>query len=155
MGYQKHSTLMCQRKLPPSFWNSAYQPASTSHSNFPLGADTYFPTSFYGFHKNWPYYSQTHSYGQSAHSLTYPSIDSASRLNSHYSSLMMPTAPSLSSRLDSRHSQYDLTKGADPFPSSYYSMGRFGADVASTMGMESGIAGVDLPTQHTKKELYW
>ncbi|KAK6170090.1 hypothetical protein SNE40_018567 [Patella caerulea] len=137
------STLMCQRKLPPSFWNSAYQPASTStsHSNFPLGAETYFPTSFYGFPKNWPYYSsQAHSYGQSAHGLSYSGMDSASRLNSHYSSLMMQS-PSLSGRLDTRHSQYDLGKGADAFPSSYYSMGRFGADVASTMGMESGIAG--------------
>ena len=68
VGLVSDTLLMCQRKLPPSFWNSAYQPppsASTSHGGFPLGADAYFSPSLYGLHKSWPYpySSQAHTYG--------------------------------------------------------------------------------------------
>lgn len=141
------TSLMCNRKLPPSFWNSAYQPppsaSGSAHSNFPLSADSYFPSSIYGLHKNWPYYtSQAHTYGhQGPHAFSYSSMDSASRLNSHYNSLMMQT-PSLGGRMDSRHAQYDLGKSSDAFTAAgYYSMGRFGSDIASTVGVDSGISG--------------
>ena len=138
---------MCQRKLPPSFWNSAYQPqpsaSGSGHGGFPLGADAYFSTSLYGFHKTWPYYSTQPSYGhQGAPGFSYASVDSAaSRLNSHYGSLMMPNS-SLGGRMDSRHAQYELGKNTDAFPSSsYYPMGRFGSEVSSTVGVDSGMAG--------------
>ncbi|XP_046544382.1 transcription cofactor vestigial-like protein 2 [Haliotis rubra] len=155
------TSLMCNRKLPPSFWNSSYQPppsaSGSAHSNFPLSADSYFSSSLYGLHKNWPYYTtQAHTYGhQGPHAFSYSSMDSASRLNSHYNSLMMQN-PSIGGRMDSRHAQYDLGKSSDAFTAAgYYSMGRFGSDIASTVGVDSGISGLDLPLQQTKKEMYW
>ncbi|GFN95854.1 protein vestigial, partial [Plakobranchus ocellatus] len=68
--------LMCHRKFPPSFWNAAYQApcsitnshshsnnSSSSNNNF-FGADAYFQSSLYNFHKTWPYHygSQSHTY---------------------------------------------------------------------------------------------
>ncbi|CAG5133245.1 unnamed protein product [Candidula unifasciata] len=148
--------LMCHRKLPPSFWNSAYQPPcnNNSSSNFTFGADAYFQSSLYNFHKAWPYHygSQSHTYPHpqsAAHALSYPGMDATGRLTSHYGSLVM-SGPSLSGRMgDTRHhSQYDLTKSSDTF-SGYYSMGRFGSE------MDSSLPGLDLPLQQAKKEHYW
>ncbi|XP_025099442.1 transcription cofactor vestigial-like protein 2 [Pomacea canaliculata] len=164
-GVQKTCTrpdtlLMCQRKLPASFWNSAYQPppsATSSHGGFPLGAEAYFSPSLYGLHKSWPYTysSQPHTYAhQSAHAFSYSGMDATRGLTSHYGSLVMPGA-GLASRADGRSSQYELAKGGDAFSSAaaagYYAMSRFGSD----LGMETGLPGLDLPLQQTKKELYW
>ncbi|XP_059152640.1 transcription cofactor vestigial-like protein 2 [Physella acuta] len=148
--YNRSDTpLMCHRKLPPSFWNSAYQAPCNNNSNFSLGADAYFQSSLYNFHKTWPYHygTQSHAYPQSA--LSYPSMDATGRLTSHYGSLMM-SGPSLTGRMaDTRHhSQYDLTKSTDAF-SGYYGMGRFGSE------METSLPGLDLPLQQAKKEHYW
>lgn len=132
---------MCHRKLPPSFWNSSHQPPG---SNFPLTADAYLSSPWYGFHKNWPYHltSQAHSYAhQAAHNLSYSSMDSASRFGSHYGSLMMQN-PTMASRMDARHSQYELAKSSETFGSgTYYPMPRFGTDVAPNMNFES-ISGI-------------
>jgi len=95
-------------------------------------------------------------------------MDATGRLTSHYGSLMMGSsslpmggAP-LAARMgdtplggrmgESRHpSQYDLSKGAtDAFSGYYSSMGRFGAEVDSSLP-----AGLDLPLQQAKKEHYW
>ncbi|KAK7476185.1 hypothetical protein BaRGS_00032539 [Batillaria attramentaria] len=152
---------MCQRKLPPSFWNSAYQPppsASSSHGGFPLGADAYFSPSLYGLHKSWPYpysSSQPHSYAhQGAHAFSYSGMDATRGLTSHYGSLVMPGA-GLGARGDGRGGQYDLGKTSDAFSSAaaagYYAMSRFGSD----LGVDTGLPGLDLPLQQTKKELYW
>ncbi|KAK7107279.1 hypothetical protein V1264_015227 [Littorina saxatilis] len=151
---------MCQRKLPPSFWNSAYQPppsAPSSHGGFPLGADAYFSPSLYNLHKSWPYpYStQAHTYGhQGAHAFSYSGMDATRGLTSHYGSLVMPGG-GLGGRGDARGGQYDLTKGGDAFSSAaaagYYAMSRFGSD----LGVDTGLPGLDLPLQQTKKELYW
>ncbi|KAL8573529.1 hypothetical protein ACOMHN_047800 [Nucella lapillus] len=158
--------LMCQRKLPPSFWNSAYQPpppvgpSGSGHAGgFSLGPDAYFSPSLYGLHKSWPYPYSTqaaHTYGhQGAHAFSYSGMEATRGLTSHYSSLVVPGA-GLGARGDGRGAgQYDLSKGGDAFSSAaaagYYAMSRFGSD----LGMDSALPGLDLPLQQTKKELYW
>ncbi|KAI8791423.1 transcription cofactor vestigial-like protein 2 [Biomphalaria glabrata] len=145
--------LMCHRKLPPSFWNSSYQPSCSNNSNSfsSLGADAYFQSSLYNLHKTWPYHysPQPHSYPAHQSALAYPGMDTPGRLTSHYGSLMMP-GPSLSARMgESRHhGQYEWTKSSDTF-SGYYGMGRFGSE------METSLPGLDLPLQQAKKEHYW
>ncbi|CAL1532808.1 unnamed protein product [Lymnaea stagnalis] len=140
---------MCHRKLPPSFWNSAYQPPCNNNSNFSLGADAYFQSSLYNLHKTWPYHygSQSHTYPHPQSALPYAGMDPTGRLTSHYGSFMMsgPTIPGRDSRY---HSQYELSKPSEAF-SGYYGMGRFGGD------MDTSISGLDLPLQQAKKEHYW
>ncbi|KAH9508977.1 hypothetical protein Btru_048454 [Bulinus truncatus] len=144
--------LMCHRKLPPSFWNSSYLPScNNSGNNFPaLGADAYFQSSLYNLHKTWPYHysPQSHTYPHHQSALTYPSMDTPSRLTSHYGSFMMP-GPSLSGRMgESRHhGQYEWTKSSDTF-TGYYGMGRLGSEV------DTSLQGLDLPLQQAKKEHY-
>lgn len=157
--------LMCHRKFPASFWDSAYQSPSTStpHS-FHFATDAYLNTPLYamsGFHKTWPYSlaSQPHTYApQPAHSFSYSSMDSAaSRYSPHYGPFMMQSPASMGSRIESRHGQYDLAKSTETFGSSYYPVPRLGGEMGTSFNLESSslVSGIEVPVQQTKKEFYW
>lgn len=141
--------LMCHRKFPASFWDSAYQSPSTStpHS-FHFATDAYLNTPLYamsGFHKTWPYSlaSQPHTYApQPAHSFSYSSMDSAaSRYSPHYGPFMMQSPASMGSRIESRHGQYDLAKSTETFGSSYYPVPRLGGEMGTSFNLESSSLG--------------
>ncbi|GAB1600497.1 cofactor vestigial 2 [Argonauta hians] len=157
--------LMCHRKFPASFWDSAYQSSTSSlpHS-FHFPSDAYLNSSLYAmssFHKTWPYSlaSQTHSYApQPAHTFSYsPMETAASRYSPHYAPFMMQSPAQMNSRIEPRHGQYDVGKSSDPFSSGYYPVSRLNGEMGSSFNLESSglVSGIEVPVQQTKKEFYW
>ncbi|OWF41340.1 transcription cofactor vestigial-like protein 2 [Mizuhopecten yessoensis] len=151
--------LMCQRKLPPSFWNSAYQPprpsfASGSSADYPRD---YLTSPWYTLSNNWPYhFAASQSYSNApdfARSFPYSSFDSASKLGPSYQSLM------LRSGFDSRNSKYEMSKLSDSLQGagSYYaSLQRFGADLSSNVNYDSSTtSSLDYPLQSMRKDICW
>ncbi|KAJ8315377.1 hypothetical protein KUTeg_007527, partial [Tegillarca granosa] len=133
------SALMCHRKLPPSFWNSSYQPPKLSpgptycaQSSSDYTRDAYLASSWYPFSNNWPYHFPSQAYsGPSELSRTFPysSFDSTSKLNPSYSSLMLRGGFGD----HSRNSKYDVPKLSDSLPGSsgYYALQRLGTDIST------------------------
>ena len=123
------SNLMCNRKLPPSFWISDYQPPRPSfgtHTNQDFSRDLYSASSWY----NWPYHFPSSSYPNSSElsrSFPYSSFDPMGKLSPSYQSLM------LRSGLEARNSKFDRAKIPDPLSgSSYYGLSRLGADLQNS-----------------------
>lgn len=131
--------LMCHRKLPPSFWNSAYKPPQlATGSNFDYSRDPYFPSSWYSLQNNWPYRLPPHSHTDLGGSLPYSSFDAPGKFGSTYQSLMFPGS------YDSRQSKYDFAKNMESLAgtSSYYGLSRLGMDFTAKGNVEPPVTGI-------------
>ena len=141
---------MCHRKLPASFWNSAWKPPPSqfaSGGNLDYSRDPYFPSSWYSLQNNWPYRLPSHGHAELGGSLSYSSFDPASKLGSPYQSLVFPGS------YDSRQSKYDFAKNMESLAGSsgYYGLSRLGMDFTSKGNMDPPVAGnflypIDFPT---------
>lgn len=132
---------MCHRKLPPSFWNSAYKPPQlATGSNFDYSRDPYFPSSWYSLQNNWPYRLPPHSHTDLGGSLPYSSFDAPGKFGSTYQSLMFPGS------YDSRQSKYDFAKNMESLAgsSSYYGLSRLGMDFTGKGNVEPPVTGIKI-----------
>lgn len=93
-------SLMCQRKFPPSFWNSNYYSHGSFYSDFQFPSGHY-PTSsipgFSGFQDPWfsRFSSQSHTFHHRPMHYDFPySSMSAGRYNSNFGSLLLQSARS-------------------------------------------------------------
>ena len=138
--------LMCQRKLPPSFWNSAYRPsvpssglsaAAAAGSSLDYARDSYFSPSWYPFQNNWPYRLPSHGHSDIGQSLTYSGIESSGKLNNPYQSFMFPGG------YDRGSSKFEFSKNMDSLTgsSSYYGLPRLGMEFPSKSNLDSGVSG--------------
>ncbi|VDI37528.1 transcription cofactor vestigial-like protein 2 [Mytilus galloprovincialis] len=147
---QQDTNLMCNRKLPPSFWISDYQPPRPAYGSQDFSRDLYSASSWY----NWPYHFPPSSYpsgSEFSRPFPYSPLDPMSKLSPTYQSLM------LRSGFESRNSKYDRTKIPESLstPSSYYGL-RLGADLSSAnMNFEPSTPGLDYSLQTMRKELCW
>ncbi|XP_011435157.3 transcription cofactor vestigial-like protein 2 isoform X1 [Magallana gigas] len=144
--------LMCHRKLPPSFWNSAYKPPQlATGSNFDYSRDPYFPSSWYSLQNNWPYRLPPHSHADLGGSLPYSSFDAPGKFGSTYQSLMFPGS------YDSRQSKYDFAKNMESLAgsSSYYGLSRLGMDFTGKGNVEPPVTGLEYQLQSARRELCW
>ncbi|OWF41339.1 transcription cofactor vestigial-like protein 2 isoform X1 [Mizuhopecten yessoensis] len=149
--------LMCHRKLPPSFWNSTYRPPATTNPLGPSGGgldysrDTYFSPSWYSLQNNWPYRLPSHGHSDIGQSLSYPSLDTSSKLSNPYQSFVFPGS------YDSRPSKFDFSKNMDPLSGSsgYYGLSRLGMDFPSKSNIESTVSGLEYQLQSARRELCW
>lgn len=133
--------LMCHRKLPPSFWNSAHKPPQlATGSNFDYSRDPYFPSSWYSLQNNWPYRLPPHSHTDLGGSLPYSSFDAPGKFGSTYQSLMFPGS------YDSRQSKYDFAKNMESLAgtSSYYGLSRLGMDFTGKGNVEPPVTGIKI-----------
>ncbi|XP_062611616.1 transcription cofactor vestigial-like protein 2 [Saccostrea cucullata] len=144
--------LMCHRRLPPSFWNSAYKPPSAqlgTGSNFDYSRDPYFPSSWYSLQNNWPYRLPSHTHTDLGGSLPYSSFDATGKFGSTYQSLMFPGS------YDTRQSKYDFAKNMESLAgtSSYYGLSRLGMDFTSKG--DPPVNGLEYQLQTARRELCW
>lgn len=131
---------MCQRKFPPSFWNSAYKPTAPqlgTGTNFDYSRDPYFPTSWYSLQNNWPYRLPSHSHADLSGSLPYSSFDAPGKFGSTYQSLMFPGS------YDTRQSKFDFAKNMESLAgtSGYYGLSRLGMDFSSKGNVDPPVSG--------------
>ncbi|XP_048769409.1 transcription cofactor vestigial-like protein 2 isoform X2 [Ostrea edulis] len=146
--------LMCQRKFPPSFWNSAYKPTAPqlgTGTNFDYSRDPYFPTSWYSLQNNWPYRLPSHSHADLSGSLPYSSFDAPGKFGSTYQSLMFPGS------YDTRQSKFDFAKNMESLAgtSGYYGLSRLGMDFSSKGNVDPPVSGLEYQLQTARRELCW
>ncbi|XP_013409476.1 transcription cofactor vestigial-like protein 2 isoform X1 [Lingula anatina] len=180
----KEVSTMGQRNLPPSFWNSAYQPPVLPHPLGGSGAAAYpdpysIPGSSFhgmaGLQDPWHYSfsSQTHTYPHrpSMHDFTYSSMTPGpSRLTPHYSSLLMQQSMRASGRFSGMHASgtCDLTKPAAAAAEAAAWGSRYHTDPLATTDLSShhtvphphphlepAVTGLDGTVQESGKEVYW
>ncbi|XP_071133567.1 transcription cofactor vestigial-like protein 2 [Mytilus galloprovincialis] len=146
--------LMCQRKMPSSFWNSNHKRTSPYGSSCGLDyRDPYFPPSWYTLQNNhWPYsFPRHHAHSELGQNFTYSSLDTAGKLGTPYQSLMFPPG------YESRQNKYDFTKNMESLssPSNYYGLSRFGMDLATKGNIDSTVSGLEYQLQSARREMCW
>ncbi|XP_059144146.1 transcription cofactor vestigial-like protein 2 [Physella acuta] len=175
----KAPTPMSARNLPPSFWNSSYQPqphphhflSQTSHHHGNQHPGTSGDVN--PFHPAHPYLSPAlhglsnlqpdpwgYSFPSSGPAMPYPhrpvpydlSYPTSSRFSQNYSSFLVQPSPMRSAQFSGVGSHCDVTKAAD-HSRSRYGDHRLSSDYASHHGTFSAIDAAGL--QEATKDLYW